>query len=184
MSNISGGNALINAFQVLSISHVSEGIKVADLGCGTSGHFVFQASTMVGKKGKVYAVDILKTTLETISKKSRQENFENVITVWSDLEVFGATRIEPGSVDVVLLVNTLFQSTKRAEIMREAVRLLKKGGRLTVVEWKSISLPLGPPPEERVKIDFVVSLGKKNGLDIVEEFEAGQYHYGVVFIKM
>lgn len=169
---------------ILSKAKVGEKTKVADLGCGASGHFVFPAARIVGKMGTVYAVDILKTNLENINKRARFENLDNIKTVWSDLEIFGATKIEAGGLDVAMLINTLYQSRKRAEIIRETLRMLKKGGELFIVEWKNISAPFGPPVEERVNISALKNGAKKLGLVLEEEFEAGQYHYGVIFVKL
>lgn len=179
-----GGNTLLDANLILSKSQVEEKMKVADLGCGSSGHFVFPAARLVGKKGMVYAVDILRTVLETINKRARAENFANIKTIWSNLEIFGATKIEAGSLDVALLINTLYQSHKRAEILRESIRLVKRNGELVVVEWKNIAAPFGPPAEERVKKELLDSAAKKLGLRPEEEFEAGQYHYGLIYVKL
>jgi ubiquinone/menaquinone biosynthesis C-methylase UbiE len=179
-----GGSSLIDADYLLAKAGVGEGTRVADLGCGASGYFVFPASELVGKRGRVFAVDILKTVLENINRRIKLENIENIKTIWSNLEIFGATKIESGSLDVAFLINTLYQSHKRAEIMREAVRLLKRGGKLLVAEWKNSAIPFGPPPEERVKIDSVKNTAKKMGLLLDNEFDAGQYHYGVLFTKM
>lgn len=179
-----GGSSLINANLVLDKAQVGDKTRVADLGCGSSGHFVFPAVERVGKKGIVYAVDILRTALETINKRARSENLANIKTIWSNLEIFGATKIEPGSLDVAMLINTLHQSHKRLEILRESIRLLKKNGRLIVVEWKNIAAPFGPPSEERVKKEFVDNGAKKYGLRPEEEFAAGQYHYGLIYVKL
>jgi len=184
MTKIIGGNALINVNLILEKAQVGDKTKVADLGCGASGHFIFPAAGLVGKQGRVYAVDILKTVLETINKRVKQENLTNLQTVWSDIEVFGATKIEANSLDAALLMNTLYQSHKRAEIVREAIRMIKKGGKLIVVEWKNITSPFGPPVEERVKADLLKTAAKKLGLQLEEKFEAGDYHYGMVFVKL
>lgn len=184
MNKVTGGNALVDANLVLSAARVGDKMKVADLGCGSSGHFVFPAAKMVGKNGKVYAVDILKTVLENIKKRVKQENLDNIESVWSNLEIFGATKIEAGSLDVAMLLNTLYQSNKRVEMLREAIRMMKRGGRLVVVEWKNIASPFGPPTEERVKADLLKPGAQKLGLDLSEEFDAGPYHYGLVFIKL
>ncbi len=181
---ITGGNALLDVNFILSKAQIGDKTKVADLGCGASGHFVFSASKLVGERGKVYAVDILKTILENINRRAKLENLQNIETVWSDLEIFGATKIEAGSLDVAMLINTLYQSHKRAEILREAIRMLKKDGILLVVEWKNISSPIGPPVEERVKPDLMKVAAKKLGLNLEEEFEAGPYHYGLIFTKI
>ncbi|NCO80046.1 hypothetical protein CO116_02295 [Candidatus Falkowbacteria bacterium CG_4_9_14_3_um_filter_38_19] len=183
MAALIGGNALIDANLIITKVRVGEKTKIADLGCGASGHFIFAAAKIVGKKGLVYAVDILKTVLETINKRAKIENYDNVKTIWSNLEIFGATKIESGSLDIALLINTLYQSHKRAEIMREAIRMLKQGGKLVVAEWKNMVTPFGPPAEERVKRDLLIVAAKKLGLHQEEEFEAGQYHYGLIFIK-
>lgn len=174
---------MLDANLIFTKAQVGEKTKVADLGCGSSGHFIFPAAKLVGKKGLVYAVDILRTALETINKRARVENFPNIKTIWSNLEIFGATKIEAGSLDVAFLINTLYQSHKRAEILRESVRLIKKNGRLVVVEWKNIAAPFGPPPEERVKKELVDAALKRFGLRLEEEFDAGQYHYGLIYIK-
>ncbi|MEK7202821.1 MAG: methyltransferase domain-containing protein, partial [Patescibacteria group bacterium] len=87
MSALIGGNSLIDVNLILTKSNAAEKMKIADLGCGASGHFVFPTARAVGKKGIVYAVDILKTVLETIVKRARIENYDNVKTIWSNLEV-------------------------------------------------------------------------------------------------
>jgi len=184
MFKSTGGSALLDVNFILDKAQISKDIKVADLGCGASGHFVFPIAKIVGKWGRVYAVDILKTILGTINRKIKQENLDNIETVWSNLEVFKATKIAAGSLDVALLINTLYQSHKRAEILRESIRMMKKGGKLLVVEWKNISSPFGPPAEERVKPDLLRTAGKKLGLKIEDEFDAGQYHFGILFIKL
>ena len=185
MSEPIGGNHLLDANFILTKAQVGEKTKLADLGCGSSGHFVFPAAALVGKKkGVVYAVDILRTVLETIEKRARAENLTNIKTIWSNLEIFGATKIESGSLDVALLINTLYQSHKRAEILRESIRLLKKAGRLMVVEWKNAAAPFGPPTEERVKKELLDNGARKLGLHLEEEFIAGQYHYGLSYVKL
>lgn len=184
MQGSTGGNALINVNLLFSKAQVEEKMKVADLGCGSSGHFVFLGARLVGKKGNMYAVDILRTALETVNKRARAENLANIKTIWSNLEIFGATKIGTGSLDICLLINTLYQSHKRAEILRESIRLLKKNGKLVIVEWKNVAIPFGPPPEERVKKELVDNAAKKLGLKQEEEFEAGPYHYGLIYSKL
>ena len=183
MQGKTGEQQLINVDLILEKAGISERMKIADLGCGATGCFVFACADLAGKEGKVFAIDILKEVLSITESRIKQENIQNVVPVWSDLEVFGATKVESSSLDVALLINTLFQSVKRVEIIREAARLLKKNGRLVVVEWKSIALPFGPPASERVKIELLKTGVQKLGLHLEDEFEAGPYHYGLVFSK-
>lgn len=184
MYKIRGGSKLLDANIILSNAEVVEGMRVADFGCGATGHFVFPLSGMVGEGGIVYAIDIQKTILETVKRKQRLENISNIVPLWSNLEIFNSTKIEAGSLDVVFLINTLYQSSKRVEILREAVRVLKKSGKLVIVEWKKVSIPFGPPVEERVDIHSLKNAAPKLGIDLVKEFFTGSYHYGLIFTKL
>ncbi|OGM89169.1 hypothetical protein A3J77_00605 [Candidatus Wolfebacteria bacterium RBG_13_41_7] len=178
------GNKLLDANIVLTKAQVGPKMKVGELGCGSNGHFVFPASKLVGREGIVYAVDILKVALDSIRRRSLAENVKNVRTVWSDLEVFNATTIASGSLDVALLINTLHQSKKRIDVLREAMRMLKRNGRLVIVEWKNIASPFGPPEEDRVNLENLKIAAEKIGLKLDEEFFVGHYHFGLIFYKL
>jgi ubiquinone/menaquinone biosynthesis C-methylase UbiE len=184
MSKVRSGNILLDVDLVLSKMKLKDKMTVADFGCGTTGFFVFPVAKSVGKNGKVYAVDILKIALENIKKKARHENLLSVQVVWSDLEIFGATEIEAGSVDVGLLINTLYLSSRKNEILRETTRTLKKGARIIVIDWKDVAIPFGPQPEERIDKDALIEMSKKNSLSLEEEFSAGEYHFGLIFTKI
>ncbi len=179
---ISGGNELIDPKKLLEQGGLKAGSVVADLGCGSSGHFVFPAAHLVGEKGRVYAVDILPSVLQSIESRAKLEGLSNVVRVWADLERPGALQIE-GGIDIALLVNTLFQVKDSAVVIKEASRVLKPGGRLLVGEWKATSTPLGPSAMMRVDSSKVKQWAKDAGIAFDREFEAGPYHYGLVFKK-
>lgn len=180
---ISGGNELIDPQKLLAQGEIKAGDKVADLGCGSSGHFVFPAAHLVGDNGKVYAVDILKLVLQGIESRARQDGLVNVTTVWADLEKADSMKIASSSIDLVLLVNTLFQTKDKQTVIKEAVRLLKTGGALIIGEWKTAAAPFGPPVAVRLNPVQAREAAQTAGLVFVREFEAGPYHYGLVFRK-
>lgn len=182
-SRISGGNVLLDPYYILEEIGLGSGMKIADFGCGAAGHFVIPAGKIIGKNGTSYAVDLLKSVLSAVKSRARFEGVDNVEAVWSNLEIYGATKIKEGSLDFVLLANTLFQIKKNEEVFKEAIRLLKSGGKTAVVEWKMIDAPLGPPMEKRLSKDYIRGLAKKYNLEEVKDFKAGPYHYGLVFKK-
>ncbi len=179
-----GGNALLDIDLVIKKAQVKERMVVADFGCGSMGYFVFPLSHTVGKHGEVYAIDILKTALQTIDRRKKQENANNITTIWSNLEIYKATPIEAESIDVGFLVNTLYLSRKREDIIRECTRTIKRHGTLLIVEWKKINIPFGPPIEDRVDKENIKIKAQKLGLSLEDEFVAGQYHYGLIFKKI
>lgn len=176
--------ALFDIDSILRKITIEENQKVAELGCGNFGFFVWPLAKLVGRRGEVYAVDILKSTLEEIKRQALKENLPQIKTIWSNLELFKATNIETSSLDCALLINVLYQSEKRTDIIREAIRLLKRNGKLLIVEWENTDSPLGPKPEKRVKLDSLKSAAPKLGLDIKESFVAGPYHYGIILTKL
>ena len=175
---------LFDIDKILAKMNISEKQKIADLGCGNFGFFVFPLAKMVGRGGKVYAVDILRENLKEIKNLAEKENFPQVEPVWSNLEIFKATKIETESIDAATLINVLNQSLKRIEILKETARLLKTNGKLLIIEWKSIDLPLGPDVEKRIKVEVLKENAAKVGLKIREEFEAGPCHYGLILTKL
>lgn len=176
--------ALFDITSILNKISVGEKQKIAELGCGNFGFFTFPLARLVGRSGKVYAVDILKSVLVEIKNRAAKENLPQIIPIWSNLEVFRGTKIEPNSLDSALLINVLYQSEKRAEMIREAARMLKTGGKLLIIEWSNADSPLGPKPERRLKLESLKSAAAKLGLDVKEEFKAGSFHYGLVLIKL
>ncbi len=181
MPDISGNELIkVNIFEKVGLS---EGMNVGDLGCGNLGYFSMPAAKIVGKKGTVYAVDILKSVLQSVEQIAIQEGLENLKTVWSNLEIVGATNVPAATLDLTMLINMLFQSTDDQKVFLESYRLTKSGGKLAVIDWKMISTPFGPEPAKRIKKEDAVKFAETAGFKLVEEFEAGPYHFGLIFVK-
>jgi ubiquinone/menaquinone biosynthesis C-methylase UbiE len=183
MQPMSGGNELLNPIAILTHIGVKEGSVVADLGCGGAGHFVLPAGRLVGEDTTVYAVDILKTVLNTVASKARLLGINNIKKVWSNLELSQATNIAPDSLDFALLINVLFQSSNPEAMIKEAIRLLKPGGKLLIIDWSLAQKVFGPPVEKRIDAKKIQERAKVLGLKLVEEFAPGPYHYAFVFTK-
>jgi ubiquinone/menaquinone biosynthesis C-methylase UbiE len=179
MTYIPSGTELLNPFEILKRAGIGEGMKIADLGCGTMGHFVFAASHLVGDRGAVYAIDILKSALAGIESRIKMEGVSNVQTIWSDIEVLGGTKVGNNEVDIAFLHNV----GAKADMIREAARLIKPGGKLLIVDWEKTSAPFGPPTKNRPDPERIKKDAEEIGLKFLEEFKAGPYHFGIIFVK-
>lgn len=175
------GTELIDPFKVLEWAGLQSGWHVADLGCGSLGHFVFPAAQMVGGSGRVYAVDIQKIVLQTIERIAKQNQHWNVIPVWSDIDVPHAAQIPSGSLDLTLLANNLFFSSNRAGFAEEATRLTKPGGCVIVIEWQKEQTPIGPAIEHRLDMDESRTVFARPELRLLGSFDAGDHHYALLF---
>lgn len=183
MQDVRGGTILLNVLEIIKKLDIKESYVIADLGCGGAGHFVGPLARLTGKTGKVYALDVQKGVLEVVKGKMAQQNITNVEYVWSDLETYGAAAIPDGSCDLTFLVNVLFQNTDHAAILKESARFLRIGGRLVIIDWRHIASPFGPPQHIRVDPKKIKDLGFSLGLAWFDEFDAGPYHFGLVFRK-
>jgi len=154
---------------------------VVDLGAGTGFYSIIAAEMVLN--GRVYAVEIIKDFLETIRRKAKDLDLDNLECLWGDIEKRGGTNLADNIADVVLISNVLSQIEDQDALIAEAYRILKKGGRVLVIDWlKSFS------EEEKIK-QKIISLKKvkeiftKNNFILNKEIDAGLTHYGIIFNK-
>ncbi len=157
-----------------------EGMKVADFGAG-SGEYAFALARMVRESGEVYALDVQKEIVHHIADRVRQEGFENLKVIWGDVEKEGGSHLPDASMDGVLLSNILNQSSERPTLMREAKRVLKKGGRVVLIDWSDSFGGLGPHPSDVVTTGSARRIAEEAGLVFEREIPAGDHHWGAVF---
>ncbi|MCW1892135.1 MAG: class I SAM-dependent methyltransferase [Candidatus Uhrbacteria bacterium] len=175
------GSELLNPFRILERVGVRERMHVADLGCGAIGHFVFPAAQMVGPKGKVYAVDILKDALDMLDRRSREDQYTNIHFVWSDIEVYRAAHIPDHSVDLVFLVNVLFFVQRPTHVVAEVSRIVKKGGKVLVIDWKPSATAIGPDTSRRLSAVEIARYFQGDCFEPLDAFDAGRAHQALVF---
>lgn len=178
MSRIEG---FIKPAEVLDRVELRSGMRVADLGCG-AGFFTLVAAQVVGAKGVVYAVDIQQSALSAVEDKAHLNGLEEVIKlIWADLETYGSTKIPDRSLDLAIVCDVLFQNDKPQDIMKEAQRITKHGGKVLVIDWKLKDLPFGPLPDNRISEHKVKTLSAEIGLKLIDEWDPSPYHYSLVF---
>lgn len=184
MSRLATGTSLLDPQRILRIAGAGFGMTVADLGCGAAAYFVLEAAHVVGNKGRAYGVDILQSALKGMMSKAKLSGHTNIEPVWSNLEmVGGAKKIRDGSLDIALLVNLLSQTRQHENVFREARRMLRPKGKMVVVDWQEAAGPFGPTADRRVSPNAARSVAQVAGFREEKSFEAGPYHYGLIFEK-
>ncbi len=184
MDNIPTGTALLNPVEVFKKIGLGLGMTVGDFGCGGAAHFTLPAARIVGNRGVVWAVDILKSALSSVVSKARLAGLSNIRTVWSNLEIYGATKtIADSSVDVGFIVNVIHQTQKPVAVLKEAGRMIKPGGKITVIDWKTGRASFGPSERQLVLPGRVKQMAADLKMKVTDEFEAGPFHYCLVLNK-
>ncbi len=157
---------------------IGEGMTVADLGCGP-GFFVLPIASMVGEKGKVYAVDADPAMLHhlRIGIERCGMDGKRVKVVEADIS---RTGIPSGSVDVTLLANILHDVEDRKQFLKEVRRISKPEATVVDVDWRKVQSENGPPLGIRLSKEESMTLLSEGGFRVRRSIYAGPYHYGIV----
>lgn len=154
-------------------------IDVFEFGCGY-GTFTIPASKAI--KGKIYAVDIEERMVNRVVQRALEECLDNIETRLHDFVNEGAG-LKANSVNYVMLFNILHAEYPE-ELLKEAYRILKPGGKLGIIHWNYDSeTPRGPPLEIRPKPEKCIKWACKAGFKLENQHDLKPYHYGLVFFK-
>lgn len=116
--------------RVLHKAALMPGAVVLDLGCG-AGFLSLEAARVVGRKGMVLAVDVSEGALSVLSRKAEERGLENLRPLRADI---GKLPLDGDTVDAVISRSVLCYVPDRPAVLREALRVLKPGGTLSIFE--------------------------------------------------
>lgn len=116
--------------RVLSQAGLRRGCVVVDLGCGL-GLLTLEAARLVGPEGRVYAVDGDREALERLRARAEESGLVNVTPVCAEIV---ALPLEGGEADAVVARSVLSYLEDRPGALRESLRVLRPGGRISLCE--------------------------------------------------
>ena len=177
-----GTGGFLNPDKIVMEFGIKEGMNISDFGCG-AGYFTILVAKKTGKDGIVHAFDVQNSPLDSVMARAREEDLDNIETVRANLEILGSTGLSDQSQDIVLLANILFQSQKKSEIIKEALRVLKEDGKAVIIDWKKNAGSFGPPDSLRTNKEDMKSLTEKAGGIFIRDINAGTFHYGMIFTR-
>jgi len=124
---------------------IKKGFTVIDYGCGP-GRYIKKASQLVGKSGKVFAVDIHKLAIESVKKKADKENLKNVTPVLANGY---SCDIDQNTADLIYALDMFHMIEKPELLLKELHRLIKTDGILIIDD--------GHQPHEKAKAKVIDS---------------------------
>lgn len=168
----------LNPQKILKKLPLRKNMRAADFGSGSGGWAIPLAKIL--EKGKVYALDVLPEPLSALKGRARLEGVVNIITKRENVEK--KTSLPDESLDIVLMTNLFYQLDDFEGVLKEGKRVLKKGGRILIVDWAKDN-----PLTKRIEfVDFekIKKIAEKLNLKLEDEFETGLYHKGLIFVKI
>lgn len=105
---------------------IQSGFHVLDYGCGP-GSYLPPLAELVGKSGKIYALDVHPLAIQMVQNIASQKRLTNVQTILSDCK----TGLPNNSLDVILLYDTFHDLSDPNGVLEELHRILKPNGILS-----------------------------------------------------
>lgn len=162
---------------VIEALGIHAGQSVADIGAGT-GYFTVRIASVVGREGRVLAVDVEPAMVEHIRKRAAVAGLDNVEAILTQANEPG---LGPASVDLVFICDTWHHIDDRLRYLDELGAVLRPGGRAAIVDFKPGELPVGPPQGHKLAPEDVIAEFTEAGWKLREELDVLPYQYVLVF---
>lgn len=150
--------------EIIEALELRPGMRVADIGAGT-GIFIEPLSKGVGRRGRVYALDIAPRFVDHIRDRARREGLSSVEAILSGEN---AATLPRRSVDLVIVCDTYHHFSQPQTMLSSIRRALRPGGRLVIIDFERI------PGQSREWVLSHVRAGKE---EFRAEIEAAGFDY-------
>jgi ubiquinone/menaquinone biosynthesis C-methylase UbiE len=157
------------------------GMSVVDLGCGP-GDYSIPIAKIIGKEGRVYAVDLWEGCIEFLKSEIERLRIVNIEPILADMSK--RLPFEGESIDVCLMATILHDlkdNKSHDAALSEVKRFLKKGGIFVIVEFTKRDGPPGPPASIRLSPEETASLVEPHGFIRKGLYDLGPCTYLVIY---
>lgn len=145
-----------------ALAELRPGEVVLDLGSG-GGIDVLISAKRVGPTGKAYGLDMTDEMLELARRNKKEAEVDNVEFLKGEIENIP---LPDNSVDVVISNCVINLSTDKFQVLREAYRVLKPGGRFAVAD-----IVLTRPIPETLREHFELWAGCISGALLIDDYK-------------
>ncbi|MBK35871.1 MAG: hypothetical protein CME26_10120 [Gemmatimonadetes bacterium] len=152
---------------------------VVEVGSGT-GYFTSRIARATGAKGRVIAVDAQERMLDALRARCEKEELDNVDLVAAPGE---NTTIQADTANLVFLANVAHEFDNLAAALSEATRMLRRDGRVAVLDWIDEKTEIGPPLDHRLSETDLRLAADAAGLRPMATHTFLPHHYYVVFVR-
>jgi len=145
---------------------VKPGMTVCDMGCG-NGFYSLKLAEMVGKDGKILAVDIQSEMLRLLKARAEEKDINNIELILGDID---DPKLPEGNVDLILCVDVYHEFSHPVEMLAGMRKSLKPDGKIALLEFRM--------EDPNVPIKLLHKMSKKQ---ILEEYQANGFQLAKQF---
>jgi len=167
--------------EIVDAIGLEEGMVVADIGAGT-GLLTAEIAKRVGKRGEVFAVDIVPAFLERIRERAIADGLTNVTVVRGEER---ATGLAPASLDLAFMCDTYHHIEYPQAYMSSLFQTLRPGATLVLIDMKRTEGHASPAILRHVRAtkETVIEEVEQAGFVFESEVELLQKNYYLRFVR-
>lgn len=161
--------------ETLCFMGLAPGHVFCDIGAGT-GLFAFAARTITDR---VHALDVDDAMLEIMREKAVEQNIDDIrITKTSA----SSLDMPEASCDAAMMCAVLHELGETSpSLLAEAVRILKKGGILGIIELRNVPVEPERPIGRRITENDMIACAEGVGLKLIRTRQLGHLFYMQVY---
>lgn len=155
------------------------GATACDLGCG-NGYYTLKMAEIVGKEGKVLAVDIQPKMLQFLKARADEAGVKNIEPILGDLH---DPKLPAGKVDLILLVDVYHEFSHPEHMLKAMHAALSKDGVCVLAEYREEDpkvpiKPLHKMSKKQIKKEWLPA-----GFKLVKEYDGLPWQHLMFFAK-
>lgn len=172
--------------KMMEVLNLKPGMTIADIGSGP-GYFTFKFSEAVGPRGKVYAIDTVKTHVDFIQGISEKFNLNNIEFV--HIPEAKNVGVEANKVDLAYMcslyhnIYALDVEEQRVRYMKSVLDALKPDGRLVLVDNAFVDDKTLPYHGPFIAKELIIAQLERYGFRLESQYQFIPQRYILVFRK-
>lgn len=154
--------------------HMETPETIIEIGAGTA----FFSIAVLGKSASstLYACDLSDVMINWMEENVTQQH-PNIIPVKTQEN---SIPLDDALADLVFMINLHHELDNPSRVIEEAHRLLKRGGKIFIVDWKKEDMPEGPPTQIRCLGKDVEDQLARAGFRQIGAYDELQKHFLVI----
>jgi ubiquinone/menaquinone biosynthesis C-methylase UbiE len=157
--------------------NLKSGETVCDMGCG-NGFYTLKMAKLVGKTGRILAVDIQPEMLHLLELRTKDAGIGNVEPVQGSA---ADPKLPAGKVDLILLVDVYHEFAYPEQMLTAMRKALKPHGRLALVEFRLEDPSVPIKLEHKMSKEQIMKEIPPSGFKLVEEYEKLPWQHVMFF---
>ncbi|MEN6430019.1 MAG: methyltransferase domain-containing protein, partial [Coriobacteriales bacterium] len=138
-----------------------------------TGMFAREFAARMKPGGRLFAVDSSSEMVRWMTQHLVGATDVEIVPTLADA---AELPLDTGSADLVYTVNVYHELDDPLAVLKEALRVLRPGARVAIVDWKKEATPKGPPIEHRSDLDAMTGALESAGFTSVTSHPVLRYH--------